>query len=577
MLEIWDPWEDNVLHTSDGFIISNSDIAVEKIAINQAQWETWDANVLIDDSVFNVLEPATLDNGCVLKIAFAREANNLQNAFYGIIDNVGPFRTKESRLTYTVDAKGFGVINNYTYVDFQKVPPPETLKENAVASNPAIVPFYAKNLFKDLFEGLDIMPMLDYTLSQRFGKNFDIEGISDIVKDFIPGIKAPLVTAAQVANIIARMSGAIWYVDHNKKLQFRYPYGDNSGHIIKDYPTIGDQGDWTAYVREKTQFGYQDSTRPEDGFANQLLAIAEKIDLIGVQAKAVSFQNLYNKDLAFAVYPGAPKFKNMTFIMSKIGAGTNHPNPEVAKLYGFIISDRNFSPTGELIATFSINVKDIPEVPSPIVKIDRPKFDDIDPDKLYWIVLQEIGSAENNTIRVWHDDDRETPSTDARPRYSAVRLLPRGRSDGDPFSREKWYVSNHGPEYSISFATTSNIICEASDPNSIERWTPNRPVQSRVSVPTLKSAAATQQYLDLVVSLTAQKIRNYGTVEVTIPNVLIQSGTELQVASDLIPGLEFESNVMAEVKRVAYELDVYNFAVGSKHCYVDLLGYVTAL
>lgn len=576
-IEILDPYEDEILYTSNGFNIPASDINVQNINVNQAQWETWNGDIKIDDSRFHNVDPAKLDNGCVMKIAFGKTIGELQNAFYGIIDYTGPIRSNTEKLQFEVFAKGFGVITNYTFVDFQRVPPPETLKEATVISNPAIIPFYAKNLFKELFNDVNIMPLLDYTLEQRFGKDFSIEGISDIVNDFIPGIKAPMVTAAQIANIIARMSGAIWYVDQNKTLQFRYPFGDNSGHIIKDYPEPLDQGDWTAYIAPSSTFGYYDSSRPEDGFTNQIFAIAEKVDMLGIQAKTVSFQNLYNKDLGTAVYPGASKLKNMVFYMSKTGPGTDHPNPEVAKVHGFVVTDRDFSPTGDLIATFTINVKDISETPGPINKISRPEFDNIVPDKLYWIVLQEIGSGDNNTVRVWNDDDRTTPSTIIRPRYNAIRILKNGRSDGDPYSRANWFVSRSGPEMALSFATTENIVVEASDYASITKWTPNRPVQSRISIPALKSVQATQSYLDLLVTQTAQKPRFYPSMVVSIPNRLIESGTELQVASDLVKGLEFENNVIATVNAVTYNLDVNDFAIGSKFCTVQLKGWVSPI
>lgn len=576
-IEIWDATEDNMLLQSNGYDPLSSDIVVQKINVNQVQWQTWDGSILIDDSVYNELDPDIFDNGTVMKIELGKTSLTKQPIFYGIIDYVGPNRIRQGILNYEAFAKGFGVIQNYTIVDFQKVPPPETLKEGAQISNPQSVPFYANNLVKSLFGDLDIIPLLDYTLAQRFGKGFSLEEISEIVRDFIPGIRNPLVTASQVVTLICRMSGAVSYIDQRKKLRFHYPFGDNSGHIIKDYPTDGDSGDYTAYVRENTSFSFKDSTRPEDGYANRVFAVSEKVDIVGKQAKAVSFYSLYNKDIAFACYPGPTKFRNMTFIMSKTGAGTNATNPAIAKIYGYIITDNDGSPTGEVVATFSINVSDIPETPAPIVKIDRPKFDDIDITKLHWIVFQEIGSGENNTIRIWHDDDKRTPSTEARPRYSAIRMLPNGRSDGDPYSKREWYVKNNGPEFSIAFATSQNIVVEASDPYAIDKWSKGRPIEARISVPTLKSVQATQKYLDLIVQQTAQKIRNYDPVEVSIPNILIEPDTEVQVASDLIPALAFQNNVTATVKAVGYALDVNEYAIGSKYCTVALKGFVSPL
>ena len=573
-IEIWDAIEEALLYTSNGFNVPASNLVVEKITINQIQWETWDATITIDDSVYNNLDLDKFDNGCVMKIYFGKDESSVQNAFYGIVDSMGPTRLGGDKISYDVSAKGFGVVPNYTYVDFQKVPPSDTLKPGANLTNPLSIPFFANNLVKSLWGDINIMPVLDNTLSERMGNNFSMAGISDAVKDFIPGIKNPLVTAAQIMNLLSQMSGAIWYVDQYKNLQFRYPKGDNSGIIIKDYYEDTDSGDYTAYVKGGTTFAYKDSTRPEDGFVQQLFAIAEKIDIQGQQSKAVAFTSLYNKNLAFATVPGPSKFSNMTFILSKIGAGTDDPNPATSKVRGLIVSDVNHSPTGDVIGEFAINISDISDTPAPVIKIDRPILHNISYDKLYWIVLFERGSGENNTIRVWHDDDVTTASTLLHPRYSAIQP---NTTNSTEFDTDGWFVSAQGPEFSISFATTENIIVEASDPLSIARWSPGRPVQSRASAPSLKSVQATQAYLNLVVSQTAQKIRLYDNLEVSIPNNLITPGTEIQLASDRIRDLAFENDVVAEVKSVSYNLDVTEYAIGSKYCTVSLRGYVSPL
>ena len=111
---------------------------------------------------------------------------------------------------------------------------------------------------------------------------------------------------------------------------------------------------------------------------------------------------------------------------------------------------------------------------------------------------------------------------------------------------------------------------EASDPLSIEKWSPNRPVQARVTIPALKSIQAAQQYLQLLVYQTSQKIRNYDTIETSIPNNLIKSGTEVQLASNRLKDLAFENNRTASVLSVSYDLDVQSWSIGSKFCTLSL-------
>ena len=79
------------------------------------------------------------------------------------MDAIGPSRTGLEKLSWSVYAKGFGVVPNYTFCDFQKAPPPETMSTNAVISNPSSIPFFANNLVKSIFGNIDIMPLLDYT------------------------------------------------------------------------------------------------------------------------------------------------------------------------------------------------------------------------------------------------------------------------------------------------------------------------------------------------------------------------------------------------------------------------------
>ena len=574
-IEIYDAGENNLLYVSDGFNPALSTIAVENIKVNQAQWATWDASIQIDDSVYNIIDDSVLDNGTVMKIYLGKTQQTTQNIFYGIIDTIGTARSEGDLLKYGVNAKGFGVITNYTLVNFQKIPPPDTFKNGQILDTVATIPFFANNLVKSLWGDLDIMPLLDYTLSQRFGKNFTLNFVSDSVKDFIPGINNPLVTAAQLMNTISQMSGAVWYVDENKQLIFKYPYSDYSGIIVKDYWEATDSGDYTAYVKDGSSFGYTDSTRPDDGFANQLFAVADKTEQLGYNSNAVAFTSLYNKNIAFAVIADSSKFKNMSFVMSKVGPGSNATNPAIAKVYGYIVKDKNQSPTGSLIASFTISISDISETATPIVKIDRPQFADVVVGDIYWFVFLETGSDEKNTVRLWHDDDITTPSSLTRLRLSAQRL---GNDvDLSNLGSDGWFVSNQGPEYSISYASTQSIIVEASDPLSIDRWTPNRPVQARVTIPSMKNIQAAQAYLQLIVYQTSQKIRNYDSIDVSIPNILIKPGTTIQLASNRLKDLAFENNRIAIPNSVGYNLDVRNYSIGSKYCSLSLKGSGSAI
>lgn len=583
-ISIYDQSESTLLYQSNPFSpssINENTLAVQALEINQQIWQTNDAMLVVDSSS-NGLKfqyPDVIDCNAVCIIESGKTDGTKQKTFYGIIDAIEPTRFGIDGLRYNIYAKGFGVVTNHTFINFKKIAPPESLKPGAVISNNQNTDFFAHNLFRSVFEDQSIMPLLDYTLQQRLGPGASLDEISSIVKDFIPGIKNPLIVSSQVLNLIADMCGAIWYIDEQKRVVFKYPIGDNSGILVKDFYNPLDDGDYTSYILEPLSF--VDSIRSEDGFAQRLFAVAEKSDIVGGSSKYIAFSSLYNKDIAQAVVPGASKFQNLSFILSKTGAGTDAPNPTTAKLFGFIVTNGpNNTPGQELIATFSIPIKDISTNPAPVYKLDiNFRVNEIALDQLHWIVLQERGNEENNTIRWWHDDDLDRVASPNHPRHSAIRSLKTGRSDGDPYSGQGWVVSHRGPVYSHAFATTANVLCEASDPLSIEKWGYKRPVEARVQAPLLKSVQATQQYLDLLVQLTAKKIRKYNQFVCTIPNNLIQTGSEVQVASDYLPALSMKKNVIAQVQGVKYSFDANSNdqSIGSRQAIVQLLGYHSAL
>jgi hypothetical protein len=584
-VSIYDQSESNLLYQSNPFSPNNTNqntLSVQGLEVNQQIWQTNDATVVVDSSSNGAQfdYPETIDCNAVMIIESGKTDSTKSKIFYGIIDAIEPLRFGIDGLRYNIYAKGFGVIPNHTFINFKKIAPPESLKPGAVIANNQNSDFFAHNLFRSVFEDQSIMPLLDYTLKERLGTGATLDEISNIVKDFIPGIRNPLVVASQVLNLIADMCGAIWYIDEEKRVVFKYPLGENSGIVIKDFYDQLDDGDYTSYILEPLSF--VDSIRSEDGFAQRLFAVAEKSDIVGGgSAKYIAFSSLFNKDIAQAVIPGAAKFQNLSFVLSKTGAGTDAPNPLTAKLFGYIVTNGpNNTPGTELIATFSIPIKEIPTNPAPVYKLDiNFRVNEININQLHWIVLQERGNEENNTIRWWHDDDILHVASPNHPRHSAIRRLEYGRSDGDPYSGVGWVVSHRGPVYSHAFATTANVLCEASDPLSIAKWGHNRPVEARVQAPLLKSVQATQQYLDLLVQLTAKKIRKYNEFVCTIPNNLIKTGTEVQVASDYLPALHISKNVIAQVQGVKYSFDATSNdeSIGSRQCTVQLLSYISPL
>ena len=152
-VELLDPTEATRLFVSDGFNPSASNLVVEQIDINQAQWDTWAASIQVDDSIFNNIDPELFDNGMVMKIKFGKTFGDSVNAFYGIVDSVGPTRTGLNKLSWEAQAKGFGVVPNYTYTDFPEGPATRITVNRGSHIKSILNPILCKQPDKDVFPG----------------------------------------------------------------------------------------------------------------------------------------------------------------------------------------------------------------------------------------------------------------------------------------------------------------------------------------------------------------------------------------------------------------------------------------
>ncbi len=294
-VSIYDQSENSLIYQSNPFSPNDSNsntLAVNALEINQQMWQTSDTVITVDSSTNGVKfeYPDAIDCNSVCVIESGKTDGTKENTFYGIIDAIEPLRFGIDGLRYNIYAKGFGVVPNHTFINFKKIAPPESLNPGAVISNNQNQDFFAHNLFRSVFTDQSIMPLLDYTLQQRLGVGATLDEISEIVKDFIPGIRNPLVVASQVLNLIADMCGAIWYIDEQKRVVFKYPLGENSGIIVKDFYDQLDDGDYTSYILEPLSF--IDSIRSEDGFAQRLFAVAEKSDIVGGSSRNIAFTSL---------------------------------------------------------------------------------------------------------------------------------------------------------------------------------------------------------------------------------------------------------------------------------------------
>jgi hypothetical protein len=432
-----------------------------------------------------------------------------------------------------------------------------------------------------LFQDRDIIPTPN-RVSLLNRANFTLEGISEEIKTFIPSQNEPIVIASQVASHLSDMVGAIWNVDEQNRVQFYYPNNELSGFIIKDYLDEGDSGDYTAY--RLSDWEITGSTDPQSGFANLLVGVADSLQVTAGQANAIAYMDLYNKDLAQLVEADVSAFKDLTLVLSKTGAGTDAADPALATVAGMIVKDqfpdnpkigRHYPAAGQenILATFTIPIKDIENTPLPIGKINlayrRPPTS-IVPGRPYWIMLMERGDASNNTIRWWHNDNYTTMG-----QWSAVRPLAFGRSEGDPLSNVGWITRNQGPMFTHAYVFSSKVLCVASEPASIARWTPGRPVEARVSAGWIKYARTMQDYLSQVIQYTSKKPLVFNSNIVTNPNHLFQPGMQVQIVERNL-GYSQDKDFIVQLIEDHYWVDATDEnqdAVGNRYSEISVKGF----
>lgn len=575
-IELWSPEEDILYGTYNAFQSDQRDFALTDLNMDLVGQGISALGVTIDDSLEKNLDLNNINNGMVVKAKWGKSEEELKNCFWGICDGRG-VRSYGDSLKINLQCRGFKVVPSYTIMNFQFVAPPESLKPAVLFAKTVNPDYAANNIVRKIFERLDFMPLGDTTLADRFGPGLDLSGILETVNDFIADVRNPLVPVSQFFDIIANMTGGSWDMDENKKFHLYYPLARHSGIIIKDTPEDTDHGDSVSYVLDT--IAYNDSIRAEDGFTNRFISIANQIAVApGGQSQGFAFTSLFNKFLGQIMIPGSPQFENLSFLLSKVNAGTDANRPRDSKLHGYVVLDKNFTPTGELVGEFSIPIIDIPDTPTALSPLNfNKKVKTIQINQPHWVILEEKGDSENNTIRWWHDDDPTTPSTTDNLRYSAIQPRPKGFSDGDKRSDTGWYIFPQGPKFTFASTTTSQIMVEASNTSSIKQWTPKRAVETRIDVPFLNTVESLRHYLSLMVQMTGKKIRSYEQMLCTIPNKLFAPNTSVQVVSTKNRSLAFTKNVQAQVGRINVALVSNDYSEGVTECLVELRGYVSPI
>jgi hypothetical protein len=445
-------------------------------------------------------------------VKMGREEGRLKNHIFGICTNMRLMRGRGDLQYWLVAGYGSGIITAETLLNVKKTALFSSATGGSYDTHDSSM--YASNLIRDFFENEDLV--VDGVISLRDIGNFDLSGISNEVREFIPSIRADRTEAGALCQHVADASGADYSIDAYNKVIFNYPSFRLSGITLKQYLESDkdlDYGNKTSYfVGDWTG---EFSTLKENGFANLLATRSGKLrEQVAGYDIYNSFFNLWNKDLAQQI-PVTAQFRDLVFLMSKRGEGS----PNVTNLHGHIIADYNGTPTGWDLATFDIPLKDIPvsDVPAPI------QISDIDynpngipANGLVWVAFYERGNSDENTINIYHDNIY-TGFDPALNRYpSAIRPLPNGRSDGIPPHDDwhGWIVNQLGPQFVYSAFQVYSFSALFEDPFSQEKY---RKVMAQYEPPWTDDLYVTAKISHAILQSSARPKADYSMNQVVIP------------------------------------------------------------
>ncbi len=549
----------NTLYTFDSFDPDN-EINVFAVDVNIGVSQTGTFNIVIEDGARNI-DTTVFGLGNKITVYAGKTQDTYTPIITGYCRALTPNRRNTGLLEYTVSGLGAATIFNERIVKFVKA----ANRDSLVTGNPSDLDSRneAWRLVKSLVNDTNVFPIL--TLPSIISQGgFTDTGIDQKVKEFIPAIQEIGIEANHAMDTLANATGSIWGVDATGNIFFKHAFLEHSGITVKDTVELTDRSDRTSYFIN--EWNFTDTMRKEDGFANRIFA-RSPTELIAdvIEADASGFTSLYNKAIAQMIVPTAPKFKNIGFILSKVG----NPTSSFNLIHGRIVLDLDGLPRGNKIADFQFSMDDILEQPTNVYKINV-SFNglNVDVGKKYWVVFYERGQDEENTIN-WHHNNDFTKDTNIINKNSAFSDAKGERTDPDL----RWNVSTQGPVYAIATFDSVSHLVYGEDPLSVDKY---GPIEIWLDVQGLDDVRSIDRYIHSLLQTKAKPQRQYTINRVTIPDRLFQPG-QLITLVDQLSGLTAARNTMAEVQEVHYAWNATEDGLGIRTCEIRPLGFLDFL
>lgn len=453
----------------------------------------------------------------------------------------------------------------HSFIKYERNVPFLNMKEKQLNLKNTDKKYYINNLVYDIFTNPNIM-INNNGKSLKERGNFTLNGIDRTIPLTIPSVKYSG-TVDSLLSQFAEMCGLFIGVDENNDVYSKLPIFKSSGHVVKAYAEGNENPNFTSFVREQIQIG--SSTDPSQ-YAEVVIGQADTSSVVSNNSSTNNYTSLFNKDIAQQIELRSTQLYELTLVLSKINAGTDSDNPENTNLRGFIVNDINDRIGTDVVAELSFALRDIPATPAPIsrrnVVFKRP----IVANQKYWLILQEIGSSDNNTVLWWHDDG--FASSNGEKTLCAVRDVPFGRGEGEAYIPVGWKMFRNEQVYSNTFTSQTPILHVSNTLYSgeLDDYEDPAPVEIIQSPTSVHDSSTMMQNLAIFNEFASRITLPYNFGKVSVPNILFKPGTAIVYINPA--GLQYSVNI-TDIR--------YNFAVeqgsevlGTKDCELSGIGYL---
>jgi spherulation-specific family 4 protein/chitobiase/beta-hexosaminidase-like protein len=268
-------------HTFNAFDSEDSTINVNYCDVSLSSGSAGEFTIRVEDSA-HLLDVTEVGNGNAVLIQAAKTegalADGKHNLIFGFIDDVDTILPDTNVLEYEFHGVGSAIRMMERISNFNRAA--RRVSQNSAEPDLTDPSMQAWRLVRDLMTDTDHLP-----IGEPLEDLFTINGVTDPntrITSVVPSVQEEFAEFSEILNLIADTTGATWGVDYNPGLNdlfLRYAVLQPSGIILKDkIESDIDDRFKTAYIQDA--WGWNDSTKPSDGYCNRFFAITATKDVL---------------------------------------------------------------------------------------------------------------------------------------------------------------------------------------------------------------------------------------------------------------------------------------------------------